>query len=127
MLRIERDPRGIATLILDRPAERNALCAELTGRLTEALTSLAGERGLRVVLLTGAGSAFCAGADIAEMRAAGAAAQAGHPRRFLGAGRRDHRPRDLGRDRSPLVKSAGRQLGSSIQPPTRSRRYSLTS
>ena len=74
MLRIERDPRGIATLILDRPAERNALCAELTERLTEALTSLAGERGLRVVLLTGAGSAFCAGADIAEMRAAGAAA-----------------------------------------------------
>jgi len=73
MLRIERDPRGTATLILDRPAERNALCAELIGRLTEALTMLAGERELRVVLLTGAGSAFCAGADIGEMRAAGAA------------------------------------------------------
>jgi methylglutaconyl-CoA hydratase len=74
MLRIERDPRGTATLVLDRPAERNALCAELTGRLTEALSELATERRLRAVLLTGAGSAFCAGADIAEMRAAGAAA-----------------------------------------------------
>ena len=73
MLRIERDPRGIATLILDRPAERNALCAQLIGELTDALTSIAAERDLRVVLLAGAGSAFCAGADIGEMRAAGAA------------------------------------------------------
>jgi len=74
MLRIERDPRGTATLVLDRPAERNALCAELIGRLTGALSELGTERGLRAVLLTGVGSAFCAGADIAEMRAAGAAA-----------------------------------------------------
>jgi len=76
MLRIERDPRGTATLILDRPAERNALCAQLIGELDEALTKLAAERDLRAVLLTGSGSAFCAGADIAEMRAAGAAAPA---------------------------------------------------
>lgn len=73
MLRIERDPRGTATLVLDRPAERNALCAELIGELTGALTKLAAERELRAILLTGAGSAFCAGADISEMRAAGAA------------------------------------------------------
>ncbi|MSQ92488.1 MAG: enoyl-CoA hydratase/isomerase family protein [Gammaproteobacteria bacterium] len=74
MLRIERDPRGTATLILDRPAERNALCAQLIGELTDALTKLAAERDLRAVLLKGGGSAFCAGADIGEMRAAGAAA-----------------------------------------------------
>ena len=73
MLRIERDPRGIATLILDRPAERNALCAQLIGELTNALASLAAERNLRAVLLAGAGSAFSAGADIGEMRAAGSA------------------------------------------------------
>ena len=73
MLCIERDPRGIATLVLDRPAERNALCAQLIGELDNALTSLAGERELRAVLLTGAGSAFSAGADIGEMRAAGGA------------------------------------------------------
>ena len=74
MLRIERDPRGIATLVLDRPAERNALCAQLIGELTAALTKLAAERDLRAVLLKGSGNAFCAGADIGEMRAAGAAA-----------------------------------------------------
>lgn len=74
MLRLERDPRGIATLVLDRPGARNALSAELIGRLSAALDSLADDAGLRVVKLTGAGSAFCAGADIAEMRAAGAAA-----------------------------------------------------
>ena len=74
MLRIERDPRGTATLILDRPAERNALCAELIGELTKHWRSLPPNAELRAVLLTGAGSVFCAGADIAEMRAAGAAA-----------------------------------------------------
>ena len=74
MLRIERNPRGTATLILDRPAERNALGAELVGELDRALTGLAVQRDVRVVLLTGAGSAFSAGADIGEMRAAGAAA-----------------------------------------------------
>lgn len=74
MLRIERDPRGTATLILDRPAERNALCAELVAGLTDALAKLAAETELRAVLLTGAGSAFCAGADIREMRASGSAA-----------------------------------------------------
>lgn len=74
MLRIERDPRGTATLVLDRPAERNALCAQLIGELDETLTKLAAEPELHAVLLTGSGSAFCAGADIAEMRAAGAAA-----------------------------------------------------
>jgi methylglutaconyl-CoA hydratase len=74
MLRIERDPCGIATLTLDRPEAKNALSAALVTQLTEALASLAGDRGVRVVCLTGAGGVFCAGADIAEMRAAGAAA-----------------------------------------------------
>ena len=50
------------------------LSAELVGQLTEALESLAGDPSVRVVKLTGAGNVFCAGADIGEMRAAGAAA-----------------------------------------------------
>ena len=37
MLNIDRDGRGIATLTLDRPEARNALCAALVARLTEAL------------------------------------------------------------------------------------------
>jgi methylglutaconyl-CoA hydratase len=75
MLRIEQDARGIATLTLDRPAQKNALNAELVGRLTDALGALAGDRAVRVVLLKGAGDDFCAGADVNDMRAAGAATQ----------------------------------------------------
>ena len=73
VLRIERDSRGIATLTLDRAEARNALSAELVGQLTEALESLASDPSIRVMKLTGAGKVFCAGADIGEMRAAGAA------------------------------------------------------
>lgn len=73
MLTISRDARGTATLTLDRPEARNALSGELVARLTDALAALAGEPGVRVILVTGAGGIFCAGADIGEMRAAGAA------------------------------------------------------
>ncbi|MEX2151026.1 MAG: enoyl-CoA hydratase-related protein [Steroidobacteraceae bacterium] len=75
MLRTEHDPRGIATLTLDRPAQRNALSAELVRQLTDALAALATDPAVRIVLLKGAGEGFCAGADIGEMRAAGAASQ----------------------------------------------------
>jgi methylglutaconyl-CoA hydratase len=74
MLRIEHDARGIATLTLDRPGQRNALSAELVARLTDAFAALAADQAVRIVLLKGAGDVFCAGADIGEMRAAGAAA-----------------------------------------------------
>ena len=74
MLNIDRDPRGIATLTLDRPEAKNALSAALVTRLTDALASLAGDATVRAVVLTGAGGVFCSGADIGEMRAAGAAA-----------------------------------------------------
>jgi methylglutaconyl-CoA hydratase len=73
MLRIERGPCGIATLTLDRPEARNALCAALVTRLTESLAELADDATVRAVLLTGSAGVFCAGADIGEMRAAGAA------------------------------------------------------
>lgn len=73
MLKIDRDSRGIATLTLDRPEAKNALSAALVTRLAETLATLAGDAGVRAVVLTGAGEVFCAGADIGEMRAAGAA------------------------------------------------------
>jgi methylglutaconyl-CoA hydratase len=73
MLRVDRDTRGIVTLTLDRPEARNALSAALVERLTAELGALAGDAGVRAVLITGAGDVFCAGADIGEMRAAGAA------------------------------------------------------
>jgi methylglutaconyl-CoA hydratase len=76
MLKIDRDGRGIATLTLDRPEAKNALSAALVARLTDALAGLAGDYSVRIILLTGSGNVFCAGADIGEMRAAGAASTA---------------------------------------------------
>jgi methylglutaconyl-CoA hydratase len=73
MLRTDRDARGIVTLTLDRPAAKNALSSGLVARLGEALVAHADDAGVRAIVLTGAGGVFCAGADIGEMRAAGAA------------------------------------------------------
>src|SRR5262245_4589345 len=87
MLRTDRDARGIVTLTLDRPDAKNALSAALVPRLTDALAALAGESGVRAIVLTGSGGIFCAGADIGEMRAAGAAApeqNEADSRRFAG-------------------------------------------
>lgn len=64
---VERDALGIATIVLNRPGARNALNRALVAELRAALTDLAADDGLRVVILTGAGErAFCAGADLVE-------------------------------------------------------------
>jgi methylglutaconyl-CoA hydratase len=75
LVRLERDARGVATLALNRPDRHNALSAPLVGALTAALERLAGDDALRVIVLTGEGRSFCAGADIGEMRAAADASQ----------------------------------------------------
>ena len=65
-----RDHRGpVLTLTLNRPDKRNALSAGLVGELKEALAEAAADDGVRVVVLTGAGKAFSAGADLAALEA----------------------------------------------------------
>ena len=64
-LRVEIDG-PVATLTLDRPDALNALTVPVKLALREALGSLAGDRSVRAVILTGAGRAFCAGQDLAE-------------------------------------------------------------
>ena len=64
-LRVEVDG-PVATLTLDRPAALNALTVPVKVALREALESLAADRDVRAVILTGAGRAFCAGQDLAE-------------------------------------------------------------
>ena len=59
----------VATLTLDRPDARNALDRELMIELTQMFSALAYD-GTRVIVLTGAGPVFCAGADIEWMRRA---------------------------------------------------------
>jgi enoyl-CoA hydratase/carnithine racemase len=64
-LRVERGP--IATLTLDRPERRNALSVRLLRRLGDALDAISADASARVVVLAGAGPAFCAGHDLGEM------------------------------------------------------------
>jgi len=64
-LRVEVDG-PVATLTLDRPAALNALTVPVKVALRDALESLAVDRSVRAVILTGAGRAFCAGQDLAE-------------------------------------------------------------
>lgn len=64
-LRVEVDG-PVATLTLDRPEALNALTVPVKVALRDALEALSSDRSVRVVILTGAGRAFCAGQDLAE-------------------------------------------------------------
>ena len=55
---------GIATLTMNRPEARNALTREMLAALAEALPRLASDPAVRLVVLTGAGNAFCSGGDV---------------------------------------------------------------
>ncbi len=65
---VSRDARGVATATLNRPERRNAFDDALIHELDRVLAELARDPAVRVVVLTGAGSAFSAGADINWMR-----------------------------------------------------------
>lgn len=60
---------GIHTILLNRPDKRNALTPQLIEDLTRALEAFAASTSCRVVIITGAGSAFCAGLDLDHLRA----------------------------------------------------------
>jgi methylglutaconyl-CoA hydratase len=62
------DESGVATVALARPDARNALNAGLIGELARCFGEIADDDGVRVVVLTGEGRSFCAGADVGYMR-----------------------------------------------------------
>lgn len=64
-----RDDRGVVTLTLNRPQSFNALSEAMLAALGETIDGLAGDPGVRAVVLGAAGKAFCAGHDLKEMRA----------------------------------------------------------
>ncbi|HKP77216.1 MAG TPA: enoyl-CoA hydratase-related protein [Longimicrobiaceae bacterium] len=66
-LRVERDG-AIARLVLNRPAKRNALSAELVAALKDALRQADADPAVRVVAIEGAGKDFCSGADLSALR-----------------------------------------------------------
>lgn len=72
---------GIATLTLDRPSSHNAFDLDMAGAIAVAIERCRFDDAVRVMVLTGAGDAFCAGGD---MKAAAAyVAEGGEPRQFF--------------------------------------------
>jgi methylglutaconyl-CoA hydratase len=65
---------AVATVTLNRPDKRNALNADLVAGLNAAFAEVAADGDVRVIVLTGAGSDFCAGADLAQLEAIAAGA-----------------------------------------------------
>jgi 2-(1,2-epoxy-1,2-dihydrophenyl)acetyl-CoA isomerase len=57
---------AVATITINRPAARNALTTETKVSLLNALRDCSSDPGIRAVILTGAGGAFCAGQDLRE-------------------------------------------------------------
>jgi enoyl-CoA hydratase/carnithine racemase len=66
---LRSDAGGVATLTLNRPAQRNALARELMTALEQELDAIAKNPSVRVVIVAANGPAFCAGHDLKEMRA----------------------------------------------------------
>jgi 2-(1,2-epoxy-1,2-dihydrophenyl)acetyl-CoA isomerase len=78
----------ITTITLNRPDKLNAFIGHMRRDLAEALEHAGSDRGTRVVIITGAGRAFCAGGDIAFMAELMQRRDAEEFSRILGAGRR---------------------------------------
>jgi len=55
---------GLATVILNRPQQRNGMTNRMVRETYDALSEIAADRSTRVLVLTGAGESFCPGADI---------------------------------------------------------------
>ena len=68
LLREERS-EGVVRFVMNRPAQRNALSVGLMSALQAALERAAADTDCRVVIIAGAGPAFCAGHDLRELRA----------------------------------------------------------
>ena len=65
---LTEDRGGVRVLTMNRPDKRNALNHALTQALLTALHAAEADEGVRSIVLTGAGPAFCAGADLTEFK-----------------------------------------------------------
>src|ERR671916_965801 len=79
---------GIITVMLNRPEKLNAFAGHMRRDLAEALERAASDKAARVVVITGAGRGFCAGADVKFMNELMERDDVEEFRRLLGAGRR---------------------------------------
>ncbi len=104
VLKIEKEG-GTVVLTLNRPGAMNALSRALRSALVAAFTDLQRDPEARVVILTGAGRAFCAGLDLKELGGEGVAAA--EPGTAVAEAR--HRPGDGG---AATVRSSARSTAS---------------
>ncbi len=74
---LRSDNAGITTLTLNAPGSLNALSDVMLAAISQQFKLLAVDRSIRVIVIRGAGRAFCAGHDLKEMQAARAAADKG--------------------------------------------------
>jgi crotonobetainyl-CoA hydratase len=72
---------AVATITLNRPDRLNAVNTLLLRELVDALDRADADDGVRAVIVTGAGRAFCAGADLKELAAGRSVHDAAHPER----------------------------------------------
>jgi len=63
----EKNAHGVATITLNRPERLNALTFEVYRELTDTFAALKTEQDVRVVVITGAGRAFCSGGDVHDI------------------------------------------------------------
>ena len=67
-VRVEKDDDGVAVVTLNRPEKRNAVSLQMHDELERLFVDLANDDEIRAIVLTGAGSAFCAGGDVEGMK-----------------------------------------------------------
>ncbi|MCU0310877.1 MAG: enoyl-CoA hydratase/isomerase family protein [Acidimicrobiales bacterium] len=71
-VRIDRPGEATVVLTIDRAERRNALSIAVRDEISDALDELAADESVRVLVITGAGSTFCAGFDLGEFEVAAA-------------------------------------------------------
>jgi methylglutaconyl-CoA hydratase len=97
---LTRDTRGVATITLNKPDKRNAFDDALIRRLHETVLEVGNDNAIRAVILTGAGTAFSAGADLAHMKRQGSMSE---QENFEDALRFAHCLRDLNALHKPVI------------------------
>lgn len=88
---------GVATITLNRPDKKNAMLLAMRDRIAEICDEINDDDAVRAVVLTGAGSDFCAGADVSEM------AKGGIPGSLFKARHMHRAIRGVGRVTKPMV------------------------